>query len=137
MGDERALLLGGLLALCAWPCSPFHVFGPNGARMAEVILIHRDSAFYFERPEPEETLVGWLRYVPVVTGPETRDLPIHFEDAKGSFPLYVVGPDVERLRSLIDRRVRLVGRRVDLRGEGGAIELWPALVWPFEDPGID
>jgi hypothetical protein len=139
MGDERALLLGGLLALCgalglvllpALACQ-------GGGAMPEVIVIHRDSAFYRARPEPEVTLIGWLRSAPVVTGPDTRDLPIHFEDADGSLPLYAVGPAEERLRPLIDRRVRLVGRRVDLRDEGLALELWPAWVSPAEAPGID
>ena len=105
--------------------------------MAELIVIHRDSAFYCARPEPEVTLIGWLRSTPVVTGPDTRDLPIHFEDADGSLPLYAVGPAEDRLQPLIDRRVRLVGRFVDLRDEGGVLELWPAWVSPVEAPGID
>ncbi len=105
--------------------------------MVEVIVIHRDSSFYRARPEPEVTLIGRLRSMPVVTGPDTRDLPIHFEDADGSFPLYAVGPAEEWLRPLIDRRVRLVGRYVDLREEGGVLELWPAWVSPAEAPDID
>jgi hypothetical protein len=105
--------------------------------MSEVIVIHRDSSFYRSRPEPEVTLIGWLRSKPVVTGPDTRDLPIHFENAERSLPLYAVGPAGERLRPLIDSRVRLVGRYVDLRDEGGALELWPAWVSPAGAPGID
>jgi hypothetical protein len=105
--------------------------------MSEVIVIHRDSSFYRSRPEPEVTLIGWLRSKPVVTGPDTRDLPIHFENEDLSLPLYAVGPAAKRLKPLIERRVRLVGRYIDLRDEGGTLELWPAWVSPAGETGID
>jgi hypothetical protein len=133
---------GGLLALCgalglALGLDPPHTLAGQGGAMADVIVIHGESPFYAARPEPEVTLIGWLRSAPVVTGPDTRDLPIQFEGADGNLPLYAVGPAEARLRPLIDRRVQLVGRRVDLRDEGGVVELWPAWVAPTEAPGCD
>jgi hypothetical protein len=98
----------------------------EGSELAEAISLHEGRSFYTERPEAEEVFVGWLRETPVVTGPDTRDLPLHLELEGESLPIYALADAAERLRSLLDSRVRRVGKRVDLRHEGDGIELWPS-----------
>jgi hypothetical protein len=43
-----------------------------------------------------------------------------------SLPIYALAEAAERLRPLLESRVRMVGKRIDLREEGGGIEIWPS-----------
>ena len=97
-----------------------------GAGMSGTVAIHADRPFYVERPEPETRVTGWLRAGPVVTGPDTRDLPLQLETVEGALPVYALGVALEALRPFIDEHVTLDGKRVDLRAEGGTVEFWPA-----------
>ena len=98
--------------------------------MSSAIQLFGDRQFYFDRPEPEEVFEGYLRAAPVVTGPDTRDMPIHIELPDETLPVYALDASAELLRPLLDCRVRMLGKRVDLRPEGGVVELWPASVTP-------
>jgi len=94
------------------------------------VTLYADRGFYGDRPEPEEVFEGLLRAVPVVTGPDTRDLPFRFEGPSGGLPVYAYGEVEARLRERVGRRVRISGKRVDLGSEGGGVELWPGRVEP-------
>ena len=96
--------------------------------MTDAIRLHKGKPFYEERPEVEQSFEGWLRKAPVMTGPDTRDLPIHLELEGGNLAIYALGETAERLGPHLDRRVRIVGKQVDLRNEGGGVELWPSSV---------
>lgn len=98
--------------------------------MSSAIRLFADRQFYVNRPEPEEVFEGYLRAAPVITGPDTRDMPIHIELPDETLPVYALDASAELLRPLVDRRVRMLGKRVDLGPEGGVIELWPASVTP-------
>jgi hypothetical protein len=101
-------------------------FKNEGSDVTEAIALHGGRSFYEERPEAEEVFVGWLREAPVVTGPDTRDLPLALEMEGESLPIYALAKAAERLRPLLESRVRMVGKRIDLREEGGGIEIWPS-----------
>lgn len=96
--------------------------------MSRTVRIHAGAEYYRERAEPEKTIQGVLRERPVRTGPDTRDLPLHLETDEGTFAVYAVGETAEMLRHLTDRRVRVLGKRVDQRSEGHGFEIWPATV---------
>lgn len=105
------------------------VVADEGGAVAAVTL-YADRGFYRDRPEPEEVFEGQLRAVPVVTGPDTRDLPFRLEGPPGGLPVYASGEVEARLRDRLGRRVRISGKRVDLGPEGGGVELWPGRVEP-------
>jgi hypothetical protein len=94
------------------------------------VTLYADRGFYRDRPEPEEVFEGHLRAAPVVTGPDTRDLPFRLEGPSGSLPVYASGEVEARLRDRFGRRVRISGKRVDLGPDGGGVELWPGSVEP-------
>jgi hypothetical protein len=101
--------------------------------MSRALHIHAGAEYYLERAEPEQTIQGVLRERPVRTGPDTRDLPLHLETDEGTIAIYAVGATAELLRDLTDRRVRVLGKRVDQRSEGHGLEIWPATVEAVTD----
>jgi hypothetical protein len=102
----------------------------GGGDAVAAVTLYADRGFYRDRPEPEEVFEGHLRAVPVVTGPDTRDLPFRLEGLSGGLPVYASGEVEARLRDRVGRRVRISGKRVDLGSEGGGVELWPGSVEP-------
>jgi len=98
------------------------------------VTLYADRGFYRDRPEPEEVFEGHLHAVPVVTGPDTRNLPFRLDGLSGVLsgvlPVYASGEVEARLRDRVGRRVRISGKRVDLGPEGGGVELWPGSVEP-------
>jgi len=106
---------------------------PTNGPEAKVLTLHAQKAFYRERPEAELPWTGSLRAVPVRTGPNTREFPFQLELPGESLPVYVTGPEEELLRPFAGRRVRVIGKRVDLRAEGAGFELWIATLEP-RDP---
>ena len=85
--------------------------------------------FYQERAEPEETFHGVLRRQKVRVGPNTRGMPLRLSEEKGEqLAVYVSGFDLEALRPFVERRVEIVGKRIDLRSEGYGVEVWIATI---------
>lgn len=92
---------------------------------AAPLTVFAGKAFYRERSEPEERLRGVLRRVPVRTGPDTRDMPLRLTtDAGEKLAVYVSGFDLAALGPFVDRRVEIVGKRIDQRAEGYDVEVW-------------
>jgi hypothetical protein len=113
-------------ALAAFALAAMPVPGQD-LGMIETIALHAGKPFY-ERPEPEEEFTGRLVATPVGTGPDSRDLPFALEMNTGRMPVYALGAAAEALIPFAGRRVRILGRRVDLRDEGGGVELWPGRI---------
>jgi hypothetical protein len=88
------------------------------------LKIFADKLFYQERPETEITLIGVLRTSPVTLGPNTRDMPFHLETNPESLSVYVTNTEQEILSSYINRRVKVVGKRIDQRNSGYGFEIW-------------
>lgn len=105
---------------------------PTNSLEAKSLTLHAQKAFYRERPEAEQELTGILRSAPVRTGPNTREFPFQFELPTETLPVYVTGSEVDLLRPFVGRRVRVVGKRVDLRAEGAGFELWVATLAPSD-----
>jgi hypothetical protein len=123
--DQRSVRIvatDAMLALLSLPV----VSGAHG--MTGVIQLHAGKPFYRHRPEVEEFFTGRLVAVPEVTGPDTRALPFTLEMDTGTLAVYATGAAAEALAPLAGHLVRIRGRRVDLRGEGGGVELWPGSV---------
>jgi hypothetical protein len=106
---------------------------PTNSPEAEPLTLHAQKAFYRERPEAEQEMTGVLREMPVRTGPDTREFPFQFERPGETLPVYVTGAETDLLRPLAGRRLRVVGKRVDLRAEGAGCELWIATL-ALSDP---
>jgi hypothetical protein len=98
--------------------------------MSETIALHAGKAFYRERSEPEEEFTGRLVATPVGTGPDSRDMPFALEMEAGAVPVYALGAAADALAAFAGRRVRILGREVDLADQGGRVELWPGRVTP-------
>ena len=143
-GFLRAALIGGTLAAglaagCAAACVERATRagrgdgeGDPGAPAPEPLArltVFAEKAFYLERGEPEETLHGVLRRAEVRVGPNTREMPFRLVVEEGELlSVYVSGFDLAALRPFVDRRVKVVGKRVDLRPEGYAVEIWIASI---------
>lgn len=86
------------------------------------------ESWYADRPEPEQSFSGVLRAVPARSTPGGRDrLPYRLLVGGDALPVY--GPAVEdRLAGLVDQRVELIGKIVDLSAEGHGPELWVGAV---------
>ena len=82
------------------------------------------ESWYDDRPEPEQSVSGVLRSAVARSTPGGRDrLPYRLLVDGGLIPVY--GPAFEdRLDRLVDQPVVLVGKLVDLSGEGFGRELW-------------
>lgn len=82
------------------------------------------ESWYDDRPEPEQSISGVLRAASTPSTPGGRDrLPYRLLADGDLIPLY--GPAFEdRLDQLVDQPVVLVGKLVDLSGEGFGTELW-------------
>lgn len=92
------------------------------------VQIFADRRFYRERPEAEESFRGILRRVEVREGPDTRDLPFLLVVGEERLSVYTSGFDDEELRSFVDRKVEVIGKRIDLRPEGFGVEIWIATI---------
>ena len=80
------------------------------------LTVFAEKAFYQERVEPEQTFRGVLRRAKVRVGPNTREMPLRLSvEAGENLSVYVSGFDLEALRPFVDRRVVVVGKRIDLR----------------------
>lgn len=81
--------------------------------------------WYDDRPEPEQTVAGVLRAAATPSTPGGRDrLPYRLQtDDEHLVPVYAPALE-ERLGRLVDQPVVLVGKLVDLSGEGFGTELW-------------
>ena len=86
--------------------------------------IHGSTAWYQERPEPEEQLEGVLIEVVPATGPEDRGtIGFVLATLGGRYPVYAASRE-EKLTRLAGWRLRVRGKRVDLSTEGFGEELW-------------
>ncbi len=86
--------------------------------------IFGSTLWYHERPEPEEQLEGLLIEAPQATGSgERRTLGFVLATYGGKYPVYAAGRE-EKLTRLAGWRLRVRGKRVDLREEGFGEELW-------------
>jgi hypothetical protein len=103
---------------------------PTNSLEAKSLTLYAQKSFYRERPETEQEWTGILRASPVRTGPNTREFPFRFELPGETLPVYGTGPEEDLLRSLVGHRLRVVGKRVDLRAEGAGFELWIATLAP-------
>ena len=54
-------------------------------------------------------------------------MPFALETEAGAVPVYALGAAADALAAFAGRRVRILGREVDLADEGGRVELWPGL----------
>ncbi|NEN96018.1 MAG: hypothetical protein F6J94_26435 [Moorea sp. SIO1F2] len=90
----------------------------------QTLTIFADKPFYRERPEPEITLTGVLQSSPVRVGPNTRDMPFKLETQTETLSVYVSSREEEILDRFVNRKVRVIGKRVDQRAEGYDFEIW-------------
>jgi hypothetical protein len=97
------------------------------------VKIFAEKPFYLARPEPEQGWTGMLRRVPVLPGPNTRDLPYHLETSREVLRIYAAGPEEALLKPFVDRPVEVVGKRIDLQAEGFSIELWPGSITSYDN----
>lgn len=137
------ILAAGLMAGCATACAerPGRI-GPGpgpgdgetspeaqAAESSAPLTVFAEKTFYQERTEPEETFHGVLRRQKVRLGPNTRGMPLRLSEEKGEqLSVYVSGFDLEALRPFVDRRVEILGKRIDLRSEGYGVEVWIATI---------
>jgi hypothetical protein len=96
-------------------------------------------AWYRERPEPEEELVGILRARAAGASPMGRTRLLFELERDSGMPLPIYPPEVEAgLAVLVGRRVHLTGRLVDMTHDDSGLELWVASVNAIRettDPG--
>ena len=80
--------------------------------------------WYDDRAEPEQSIAGVLKAAPVRNTPSGRDrLPFRILVREQLVAVY--GPALEdRLHTLVDQPVVLIGKMVDLSDEGFGPELW-------------
>jgi hypothetical protein len=134
------LALGGLAAGCL--ASEDQETGTTAESVPEAVEIASDdlhppltvfaaATFYTERPEPEEVLIGVLKAAEVREKPDTRDMPFRLVVGESDLAVYVAGFDHEVLRPFVDRRVRVVGKRIDQSAEGYGAEIWIARLEPM------
>ncbi len=92
--------------------------------------IFADEPWYRDRREPERDWEGVLSARAAGAGPNTREALGHLLQMRDrSVPVYT--PSVSAtLHPFINRRVRIVGKVVDLSREGFGEELWPGWVEP-------
>ncbi|MEO5982349.1 MAG: hypothetical protein ABIQ13_08555 [Pedococcus sp.] len=82
------------------------------------------DSWYDDRPEPEQSISGVLRAASALSTPGGRDRLAYRLLADGDL-IAVYGPAFEdRLDRLVDQPIVLVGKLVDLSGEGFGVELW-------------
>jgi hypothetical protein len=90
----------------------------------DMTRIFGDESWYRARGEPERTWEGVLVPRDVTVGPDTRTALTHaLESGSERMPIYAPGLH-ERLAPLVNRRVRIIGKLVDLSSEGFTEELW-------------
>jgi hypothetical protein len=96
-------------------------------------------AWYRERPEPEEELIGIVRARATGASPMGRTRLLFELGRDSGMPLPIYAPEGEAgLAGLVGRRVRLTGRLVDMTHEDSGLELWVASVHAIHeatDPG--
>ena len=82
------------------------------------------ETWYDDRPEPEQSVSGVLKVTSISSTPSGRDrLAYRLLANGGLIPVY--GPAFEdRLDQMVDQKIVLVGKLVDLSGEGFGLELW-------------
>ena len=85
--------------------------------------IYGSTPWYQERPEPEEELEGLLLKIPQATVSGERTLGFVLATYRAKHPVYAAGRE-EKLTRLAGWRLRVRGKRVNLREEGFGEELW-------------
>jgi hypothetical protein len=88
--------------------------------------------WYEERAEPEHELEGVLEQTPGGEGPGDRaTLAYTLHSGGDAHRAYAAGV-MDRLARISGRKVRVRGRLIDLRGEGGVVELWIGSIAPLD-----
>ena len=100
--------------------------GSGGAH--GTVRVFADEAWYQERAEPEQSWQGTLRRRVAEEGPGGRPgLTLSLQTGDQDLSIYAAGVD-ERLAPFVDARVTIVGKLVDLSGEGFGEELWIGVI---------
>jgi hypothetical protein len=95
---------------------------------ADMMKIFADEPWYRDRSEPERNWEGVLAEREVGAGPDTRQALGHvLQVGDRSLPVYAPSQRAT-LKPFVNRRVLVVGRLVDLAGEGFGEELWPGWI---------
>lgn len=91
---------------------------------AKKLKIFKDYAFYQQRSEPEEVIIGTLQKIEVRLGPNTRDMPFLLASPVLSLRIYVTNQETAILSQFVNRKIKATGKRIDQSDEGFGWEFW-------------
>jgi len=90
--------------------------------------LYRNHDWYLAGSEEEEDFVGMLRRLPE-RGPYIGRSSLYLlEIGKERLPIYTGAKPVENLEILIDRKVRIKGKKKILQIDKTRREIWPATI---------
>jgi hypothetical protein len=101
------------------------------------VVIHAETDWYRERPEPEVALEGLLLERSVALGPGSRGgLDFALRQGDAEIPLYSAGAEAA-FADAVGHWVRVLGKQVNLGLGGAEPELWVGLLERAPDAGDD